>query len=50
MQQTFERVFGIQVGLRAGKREKSTSLQTDEVIEMQGRLKRINLSRPEKES
>lgn len=36
--------FGIQVGLTAGNSEKSTSLQSDEVIEMQGRPKRINLS------
>lgn len=49
-QQTFERIFGFQVGLRARKREKSTSLQTDEVVETQGRLKRINLSWPVKES
>lgn len=42
--------FGIQVGRTAGNREKSTSLQTDEVIEMQGRPKRINLSWPVKES
>lgn len=42
--------FGIQVGRTVGNGEKPTSLQTDKVIEMQGRPKRINLSGPVKES